>query len=80
MTPSSAAGIITAVGTMITAMGGLVLAFTVLIPLLRTARATHKLVNQQHTDLKNYQRALVRALVDNNIPVPVDQSAEATAQ
>jgi hypothetical protein len=74
---SSLAGIITAVASMITALGGLVLAFTVLIPLLRTARSTHKIVNQQHTDLVNYKRALVRALEAAGITVPIDQSVGA---
>jgi hypothetical protein len=75
MTPASTvAGIVSAFAGVITALGGLVLAFGVLLPLLRTARATHKIVNQQHTDMVNYQRALIRALEDQGIVVPIDQS------
>lgn len=80
MPASTLAGVISAVAGVITAMGGLVLAFGVLLPLLKTARSTHKIVNQQHTDLKNYQRALIRALDQAGITVPVDQSAEAPSQ
>lgn len=34
----------------------------------------HTLVNQQHTDMNNYQAALIRALESRGIEVPVDQS------
>jgi len=77
MPASTMAGVISAVAGVITAMGGLVLAFGVLIPLLKTARSTHKIVNQQHTDMVNYQRALIRALEGAGITIPIDQSAEA---
>lgn len=75
MTGSSLAGVVTAFASVITACGGLVLSFTVLIPLLRTARSTHRIVNQERTDRLNYQAALIRALESKGIEVPVDQSA-----
>jgi hypothetical protein len=68
-------GIITAVATMATAVGGLLLAWSN----FRTRRAVdqvHKIVNQQHTDLVRYQRALVKALEAAHIDVPDDQSIE----
>ena len=73
-TGSTVAATITAFAAVITALGGLILAFGVLLPLLRTARATHKIVNQERTDRMNYQRALIRALEDKGIAVPIDQS------
>jgi hypothetical protein len=79
--PSTVAGIITAAATVITALGGLILAVAVLIPNLRTARATnkqvgtiHTIVNQQRTDSQRYQIALVEALKKAGIDVPIDQS------
>ena len=84
--PSTLAGIITATASVFTAIGGLLLAFGVLIPVLRTARITntkvdavHVLVNSQHTDLVRYQRALVSALKHAGIEVPVDQSLDPEA-
>lgn len=68
------AGIITAVAATITAVGGVIVAITVLIPMLRTARQTHTIVNQQRTDMRNWNRALVRALEAHGIEVPRDQS------
>jgi hypothetical protein len=68
------AAIITAGASLITALGGLVLAFTVLIPLLKTSKDTHKIVNQQRTDMMSYNRALLRALKNANVEVPQDQS------
>jgi hypothetical protein len=68
------AAIITAGASLITAFGGLVLAFTVLIPLLKTSKDTHKIVNQQRTDMMSYNRALLRALKNANVEVPQDQS------
>ena len=69
------AAIITAGASAVTALGGVIVAFTVLIPSLRIAKNTHTLVNQSHTDSINYQNALIRALKEKNIEVPVDQSA-----
>jgi hypothetical protein len=69
------AGVITAIATAFTAIGGVIIAVGILIPNLRTTRATHTIVNQSHTDAINYQNALIRALKDKGIDVPVDQSA-----
>ena len=73
--------IITACGTLVTAIGGLVLAFSVLIPTLRASKAAlvkvaevHQLVNSQHDALIRYQSSLVGALRDADVVVPVDQS------
>ena len=74
MTGSSIAGIITAVTTTIIALGGLVTAIGVLLPILRGTRQIHRIVNQQRTDMENFQRALIRALTDAGVPVPIDQS------
>ena len=68
------AGIIAAIATSITALGGLVVSIKVLIPMLRTGRDTHKIVNQQRTDMQNWNRALVRTLRAHDIDIPVDQS------
>lgn len=79
--PSTFAGIITAVATVITALGGLILAFAVIIPILRRTKAVedkidgvHKIVNQQQTDLRNYIRALQRSIKDQGGSIPIDQS------
>jgi len=81
MTGSSVAGVITAVATVLIALGGVITAVGVLLPILRVTRDTHTLVNQKFTDLEN--RALVRALNDGGVPVPIDQSlptADGTGQ
>lgn len=71
-------GIITAIGTLLTAAA---LVITAIAALKRVGRVekvvgeVHTIVNQQRTDSLNYQRALVRALNDAGIPVPMDQSA-----
>jgi hypothetical protein len=69
------AAIITACASGVTAIGGVIVSIAVLIPSLRIARQTHHLVNQAHTDAVNYQNALIRALKDKGLPVPIDQSA-----
>jgi len=73
-TVPSWAAIATATATVITAIGGLVVALAVLLPSLRIARATHHLVNQAHTDAVNYQNALIRSLRAAGVDVPIDQS------
>jgi hypothetical protein len=40
----------------------------------KSVNDVHKIVNQQRTDMQRYQRALVRALENHGIDVPVDQS------
>ena len=76
LAPVSATGIATAIATVCTALGGLIVSITILIPLLRKTNDTHNIVNQQRTDSHNYTRALVRALQDNNVPIPADQSQQ----
>jgi Na+-transporting NADH:ubiquinone oxidoreductase subunit NqrF len=60
----------------------LVCAITLQIPLIRRTKhieaqniEIHTLVNQSHTDLLNYQAALLRALNSAGIEIPEDQSA-----
>jgi hypothetical protein len=88
-TPSWAA-IVTAVATLFVAVAGLVGALTLFLPVLRLSRSNakkieevkvqgaeiHTIVNQQRTDMNNYNRALIRALREKGIDVPVDQSVE----
>jgi hypothetical protein len=78
---STWAGVISAIAGTITAVGGLFLALAVFIPAQRANKATlddvHKIVNQQRTDMTNFNRALIRALVDAGVQVPVDQSLAA---
>jgi hypothetical protein len=76
LAPVSATGIATAVATVCTAVGGVIVSITVLIPLLRRTNEVHTMVNQQRTDSHNYIRALVRELRTHNIDVPVDQSLD----
>lgn len=80
MSPSSIAGVITACAAVFTALGGLVLAVTVLIPMLRTGKSTHEIVNQQRTDMQRYIRALTRSLKEAGVELPVDQSVEDDAK
>jgi len=85
MSASSLAGIITAVATVVSAAGGLFLALAVFLPIMRETRVAarasvatldevHTIVNQQRTDMTNFNRALIRALNDAGVPVPIDQS------
>jgi len=60
------AGLVTAVATMVTAVGGIYLG--------RRVQEVHKIVNQQRTDMQQYQKALIGALVAAGIPIPEDQS------
>jgi hypothetical protein len=77
MAASSLAGIFTAFASVLTACG---LVVTALAGYRRSKTVedkvdqVHKIVNQQHTDTMNYQRALIRALEDRGIKVPIDQS------
>lgn len=91
MQASSVAGIITAVATALIALGGVITAITVLIPILRGTRdnartidavhgqvaEVHTMVNQQRTDAMRYQERLVEALTAAGIPVPADSSLRA---
>jgi hypothetical protein len=78
---SSVAGILTAVATLAIAIGGVITALTGIIPLIRRTKrleakvdGVHTIVNQQHTDLVNYQATLERALMAAGVPIPRDQS------
>lgn len=74
MTGSSLAGVITAVATMITAIGGFVAVFRVLTPIRRETKEIHTIVNQQHTDLVRRVEVLSRALTKAGVELPEDQS------
>lgn len=79
MPDSTLAGVITAIGTLVTASALVITAiggFLTARRIDRKVETVHSLVNQQHTDLKNYQRTLIRALEDKGITVPIDQSVE----
>jgi len=76
--PSTGAGIITAIATVITALGGLILAFSVLLPILKQVKQVHTIVNQQRTDQQRYNIALVELLKKHGIEVPIDQSLPVT--
>ena len=73
--------IVAALGGLFTAIGGLVLACSVLIPTLRASKVAlvkvaevHRLVNSQHDALIRYQNSLVGTLMDNDVLVPPDPS------
>lgn len=81
----AAAAIITAVATVLTALGGLVLALAVLVPTLRAAQRAesavaevHTMVNQQRTDAARYTAVLVAAMRAAGVDVPDDQSLTET--
>jgi len=78
--PSTLAGIITAIAACLTAVGGVILAFAVLLPILRTVRVTHTIVNQQRTDAQRYNIALVELLRLHGIDIPIDQSLPVVGQ
>jgi len=61
------AGLVTAVASLATALGGLLLAIKVIMP-------THKIVNQQRTDMLRFQTALINTLTLHGIDIPEDQS------
>lgn len=79
MTGAEVALVITAIGTAITATGGVVVA----IMAKRTSAVTqevHTMVNQQRTDAMRYQVTLIKALKAAGIAIPDDQSLYATNQ
>lgn len=67
------AGAITAVATMVTAIGGIYLGRRMQGVKVQSDEI-HKIVNQQRTDMLQYQKALIAALAAHDIDVPVDQS------
>jgi hypothetical protein len=68
------AGAVTAIATMITAIGGLLVAIKVLIPNFKQTKEVHEIVNQQRTDMQKYMKVLENALSAHGIDIPVDQS------
>jgi hypothetical protein len=72
---STIVGVVTATSTLVIAIGGVITALTVFLPMFRQIKQVHTIVNQQQTDLRNYQRALVAALTKAGVEVPQDQSA-----
>lgn len=80
MSASSLAGVISACAGVVSAFALVFAAMPALIKTRREVRKIHTIVNQQHTDLINYQGALVRALKTAGIDVPVDQSASEPTQ
>ena len=72
---TSVTGILTAAGSLLTGVAVLITAWRLLLPLLRSTREVHVMVNQQRTDMQRYQRALVAALQAAGVDVPADQAA-----
>jgi hypothetical protein len=70
----SVAGIITALTSLVVAIGGLLVSIKVLIPLKKTAEITHQIVNQKQTDSQAYQQDLRSALQEADVPIPPDKS------
>jgi len=78
---STTAGIITAIGVMFVALGGLITTIGVLVPILRSSKLNiikteevHHIVNQQRTDMQRFNVALLSALKHAGVEPPVDQS------
>jgi hypothetical protein len=66
MTLDEVLRVVTAAMLVVTSVTGVVVAFRV--------NVVHKIVNQAHTDLMNYQRALIRYIESKGLDVPADQS------
>ena len=79
MGQSTIAGIITAIGTFLTASA---LVVNAIAAWRRDRRieakvdTVHTIVNQQRTDMQRYIRALSTTLKDNDIALPLDQSID----
>lgn len=71
---NTTSNIIAAVGSLVTALGVLFTALGIFIPMARTLRTVHTIVNQQRTDAQRYNIALTELLRKNGIEVPIDQS------
>lgn len=77
---SQVPGIITAVGAIITALGAIWLTYRQqqmnheLQKNTKTTNDTNHIVNSSKTNMENFQRALIRTLVEHGIQVPIDQS------
>jgi hypothetical protein len=68
------AGMITAAATLVTAIGGLLLAVKVIMPSKDQIEEVHKIVNQQRTDMRRYIAVLERAVAEGGLDMPEDQS------
>lgn len=68
------AGMLTAGATLLTAIGGLIVTIKVMIPNFKVNKSTHKIVNQQRTNMEQYQKALIKVLAAHDIEIPEDQS------
>jgi ribosomal protein S11 len=76
----------TTITGVITAFASLFTAFALVIASLTAWRKAkevekkidevHVIVNQQRTDMENYNRALIKALQAHDVDVPVDQSVK----
>jgi hypothetical protein len=74
-------GLVTALSTASIAIGGVATAFKVWMPILKGTKENtkqiieiHTMVNQTATDQRNYNAALIQALVAAGNTVPRDQS------
>ena len=79
MASSTLAGVITAIGTVFTALALIITAVTGLIRSRRTQEKideVHTIVNQQRTDMQRYIRAQSAVLVAHGIELPIDQSID----
>lgn len=77
---SELAAVIASLAALVTAVGGVVLAFSVLIPIRRNAAQIHTMVNQQRTDMQRYTRSLVDTLHRAGVEVPLDESLGAPGE
>lgn len=68
------AGMLTAIFTALTALGGVLVAFKILIPNLKQTKEVHEIVNQQRTDMQRYLKVLEATLTAHGIELPEDQS------
>jgi len=68
------AGLVTALATMVTAVGGIYLGHRMQSTSTRVEQV-HHIVNQQRTDMVQYQKSLIAALIKAGIEVPDDQSS-----
>lgn len=67
-------GWITAVATLFTALGGLLVIVKTIVPTKHQVDQVHVIVNQQRTDMERYIRVLSKALESAGIDLPEDQS------
>lgn len=66
--------IITAIGSLITAIGGGLTVAYVVIPGYKHTKSVHKIVNQQRTDMIAHQKVLEGLLIEHGITLPVQKA------